>query len=388
GGLASWLKRAELEPQVRVALEGVTKRWRKRADDCVLDWAELLTDPVTLTEGFAAHSQPGDVKQSDIERLVAWMRRQLARPQKSPVDEEGNPLLDAQGEAVGPDDDDPAGRFDDEDDPILLRLVQLKRGGLTPPGGEPFVWQHVAVDEAQDRSALEIKVLLESVHAPDDDPGKRSVTIAGDTAQRLVFDNNFSGWAELLAQTGQLAIVRPLKLSYRSTAEVMLLAREILGPDLAPEDPLAARPGEPVELHEFGDLGEAVAFLSDALRNLMAREPTASCAVIARHPEQADAYFEGLRRAEVPALRRVRRDEFNFQPGIDITDIAQVKGLEFDYVVMVDVNATSYPNQHWARHMLHIGVTRAAHQLWMVSVGEPSVLIPAALRDGGRMGVL
>jgi DNA helicase-2/ATP-dependent DNA helicase PcrA len=386
-GFASWLKRAELEPSVRVALEGVTKRWKKRADDCVLDWAELLTDPVALTAGFASGSAPGDVKKSDIERLVAWVRRQLAKPQKAPVDEDGNPLLDSEGQPVGPDEDDPAGRFDDEDDPILLRLVQLKRGGLIPPGGDELIWQHVAVDEAQDRSALEIKVLLEAVHAPDGDPGKRSVTIAGDTAQRLVFDNNFSGWAELLAQTGQPAIVRPLKLSYRSTAEVMMLAREILGPELAPDEPLAARPGEPVELHEFGDLGEAVAFLADALRNLMAREPTASCAVISRHPEQADAYFDGLRRAEVPALRRVRRDEFNFQPGVDITDIAQVKGLEFDYVVMVDVNAASYPDQHWARHMLHIGVTRAAHQLWLVSTGEPSVLIPAALRDGGRMGV-
>jgi DNA helicase-2/ATP-dependent DNA helicase PcrA len=386
-GFTSWVKKAELEPSIRVGLEGLAKRWKKRADDCILDWAELLTDPVTLAAGFAAFAPAGDVRQSDIDRVVAWMRRQLARPQKSPVDEDGNPILDSEGQPVGPDDDDPAGRFDDEDDPILLRLVQLKRGGLMAPGGDELSWQHVAVDEAQDRSALEIKVLLEAVHAPDDDPTKRSVTIAGDTAQRLVFDNNFSGWADLLTQTGQPAIVRPLKLSYRSTAEVMLLAREILGPDLAPEEPLAARPGEPVELHEFGDLGEAVAFLSDALRNLMAREPTASCAVISRHPEQADAYFEGLRRAEVPALRRVRRDEFNFQPGVDITDIAQVKGLEFDYVVMVDVNATSYPDQPWARHMLHIGVTRAAHQLWMVSTGEPSVLIPTALRDGGRMGV-
>jgi DNA helicase-2/ATP-dependent DNA helicase PcrA len=386
-GFASWLKKAELEPNVRVALEGVTKRWKKRADDCVLDWAELLTDPVFLVEGFAAGSAAGDVKKSEIERVVSWMRRQLAKPQKAPVDEEGNPVLDAEGQPVGPDEDDPAGRFDDEDDPILLRIIQLKRGGLMAPGGDELRWQHVAVDEAQDRSALEIKVLLEAVHAPDDDPAKRSVTIAGDTAQRLVFDNNFSGWAELLAQTGQPAIVRPLKLSYRSTAEVMMLAREILGPELAPEEPLAARPGEPVELHEFGDLGEAVAFLADALRNLMAREPTASCAVISRHPEQADAYFEGLRRAEIPALRRVRRDEFNFQPGVDITDIAQVKGLEFDYVVMVDVNAASYPDQHWARHMLHIGVTRAAHQLWLISTSEPSKLIPAALRDGGRMGV-
>jgi DNA helicase-2/ATP-dependent DNA helicase PcrA len=386
-GLSSWLKKQnELDANVRVALEGLAKRARKRADDVVLDWAELFTDAKALGEGFAGT----DVSARDIDRLVAWVKRQLAKPQKSPVDEEGNPLLDAQGEPVGPDEDDPAGRFDDEDDPILLRLVQLKRGTLMPSGGDEIVYEHVAIDEAQDRSALEVKVLVEAVHAPDGDPTKRSITIAGDTAQRLVFDNNFTTWEELLgyiSSAGQAAIVRPLKLSYRSTAEVMLLAREILGPELAPEDPLAARPGEPVELHEFGDLGEAVAFLGDALRTLMAREPTASCAVIARHSEQADAYFDGLRRAEVPALRRIRRDEFNFQPGVDVTDVTHVKGLEFDYVIMVDVNDTSYPAVNWARHLLHIGVTRAAHQLWMVSTGEPSPLIPKALRDGGRMGV-
>jgi DNA helicase II / ATP-dependent DNA helicase PcrA len=387
GAIAAWLKRAQLEPPARVAVEGLVKKWKKRADDCVLDWAELLTDPVALEAGFAGT----DVTVKDVARMVAWVRRQLAKPQAPPVDDEGKPVVDAEGLPVGPDEDDPAGRFDDEDDPLLLRLVQLKRGGLVQPGGEELQWEHLAIDEAQDRSALEVKVLVEAVRAPDHDPSKRSVTIAGDTAQRLVFDNNFTGWAELLAQIAgpgeHAAIVRPLKLSYRSTAEVMLLAREILGPELAPDEPLAARPGEPVELHEFGDIGEAVAFLGDALRNLMAREPTASCAVIARHPEQAEVYFDGLRRAEVPALRRVRRDEFNFQPGVDVTDVAQVKGLEFDYVVMVDVNVASYPDVHWARHLLHIGVTRAAHQLWLVSTGEPSPLVPAALRDGGRMTV-
>ena len=383
-GLNSWQKKStELEPTARIALEGLVKRWKKRADNCVLDWAELMTDASTLAAGFAGT----DVTPRDIDRVVAWAKRQLVKPQVAPVDEEGRPVLDSQGEAVTPDEDDPAGRFDDEDDPILLRLLQLKRGGLELPGGDEIQYEHVAVDEAQDRSALEIKVLVEAVRAPDNDPSKRSVTIAGDTAQRLVFDNNFSGWSELLHDIGQPAIVRPLKLSYRSTAEVMVLAREILGPDLAPEDPIAARPGEPVELHEFSDLGEAVAFLGDALRTLMLREPTASCAVISRHPEQADAYFEALKRCEVPALRHIKKDEFNFQPGVDVTDVTNVKGLEFDYVVMVDVNANSYPDQHWARHLLHIGVTRAAHQLWMVSTGEPSVLLPLALRDGGRMTV-
>src|SRR5204863_9687201 len=155
------------------------------ADDVVLDWAEMFTDPVLLADGFSG----GDVSQKDVERVVAWVKRQLAKPQKAPVDEEGKPILDSEGQPLGIDEEDPAGRFDDEDDPILLRLVQLKRGGLFVPDGDEMGWEHVAIDEAQDRSALEVKVLVEAVHAPDRDPTKRSVTIAGDTAQRLVFDN-------------------------------------------------------------------------------------------------------------------------------------------------------------------------------------------------------
>src|SRR5690606_22567636 len=93
GALSAWTKKAELEPSVRVALEGFTKRWKKRADDVVLDWAELLTDPVFLAEGFA----DSDVTSRDIDRLTAWVRRQLAKPQPAPVDEEGKPVLDSEG---------------------------------------------------------------------------------------------------------------------------------------------------------------------------------------------------------------------------------------------------------------------------------------------------
>jgi DNA helicase-2/ATP-dependent DNA helicase PcrA len=381
--MRQWVGRAELDANVRVGLDSTLRRWRTRADDVFTDWAEILTDASLLAAAFAGT----EITARDLQRVVSWVKAQIHAPARQPVDEDGHPIEASDGAPVEDDESDPAGRMDDEDDPLLLRLIQIKRGGLIGQTGDETLYAHVAIDEAQDRSALEVKVLIEAARLPDADPTHRSVTIAGDTAQRLVFDNNFTTWADLLQQTGQPAVVRPLKLSYRSTAEVMLLAREILGPGLAPEETLAARNGEPVELHEFGDVGEAVAFLSDALRNLMQREPTASCAVIARHPEQADAYYDGLRRAEVPALRRVRRDEFNFQPGVDVTDVAQVKGLEFDYVVMVDVNATSYPDVPWARHMLHIGVTRAAHQLWLVSTTEPSALVPQALRDGGRMGV-
>jgi DNA helicase-2/ATP-dependent DNA helicase PcrA len=370
--LHRWLGTAELSPATRVRAESVIKTLGTRADDVIADWGELFTSRARLHAGLV---DTGDARAREVDSLVDWCSGQLAEPPEPPVDDEGRPIESVDGRAV--DEDGPAGRLDEEDDPVLLRLVQLKRGALAARGLDPIEYQHVAIDEAQDRSAIEVKVLVEATHAEDGDPTARSVTIAGDTAQRLVFDNHFSGWAELLEAVGQpAAVMRPLRLSYRSTAEVMQLARYILGPDLAPEDPLFARSGAPVEVHELGGVGEAVAFLGDALRALAAREPTASVAVIARYPEQADLYFDGLTRAEVPTLRRVRRHDFRFEPGVDVTDVSQVKGLEFDYVVMVDVNAATYGDSIEARHLLHIGVTRAAHQLWLVSTADPSPLIP------------
>src|SRR5207253_9230567 len=104
----------------------------------------------------------------------------------------------------------------------------------------------------------------------------------------------------------------------RSTEEVMRVARAVLG-GLAHGEEGAARPGAPVELLRCDAMGEAVGFLAEALRSLAGREPTASIALLARYPAQADAWHQALVRAEVPSLRRVRRQDFAFAPGVDIT---------------------------------------------------------------------
>jgi DNA helicase II / ATP-dependent DNA helicase PcrA len=377
-----WLDRNEggLEAGLRARAESVVVALGKRANDIVADWAELLTDRVRLERGFARHGI-GDVDHRAIAQTVAWCAQQQSEEEQVAVDPDGQPIQAADGGA--PDMADAAvGQFDADDDPLLLRLVQLKRGGLIGRNGKEVFYEHVAIDEAQDRSAVEVKVLLEATNGEGGDRSRRSVTIAGDTAQRLVFDNGFRDWPALLRWIGHDDVtVQPLRLSYRSTAEVMQLARAILGPDLAPEDPLVARHGAPVELHRFGDVGEGVGFLAEALRALSGREPMASVAIVARYPAQADVYYQGLRRAEVPALRRIRHHDFEFQPGIDVTDVTQVKGLEFDYVVLVDVTAQSYPDSVESRHLLHIGATRAAHQLWLLAAGQPSPLIESMVTD-------
>ena len=77
-----------------------------------------------------------------------------------------------------------------------MRLYQLVHGELTRVDGEPLVYDHIALDEAQDLSASEVKVLYYATNE------RRSVTIAGDVAQRVIFDNAFRGWEALLGDVG------------------------------------------------------------------------------------------------------------------------------------------------------------------------------------------
>jgi DNA helicase II / ATP-dependent DNA helicase PcrA len=277
-------------------------------------------------------------------------------------------------DGLATDDDRPL--LDLDDAAILLRAHELLRGVEHPLA-------HVFVDEAQDLSPMKLSALIGRTATPAGKSGKRagpSITLAGDTSQKLFLDNGFGDWRGVL---GHLALthvaVEPLRIAYRSTREILALAREAMGPlaDVLP--PEAPRSGAPVEAFRFPGVGAAAAFLGEALRDLHAREPRATVALLARHPEQADRYFDGLRRAEVPALRRVRAQEFSFRPGVEVTDVRQVKGLEFDYVVMLDANAASYGRDDESRHLFHIGVTRAAHQLWLVCTGTPSPLVPSAL---------
>src|SRR5262249_4231504 len=154
----------------------------------------------------------------------------------------------------------------------------------------------------------------------------KSITLAGDVQQRLLLDNGFSDWNTVLGELGLDHVeIEPLKLSYRSTYEIVQFARAVLGPLASPDEPIAPRQGAPVELFEFAHAGDAVAHLAESLRELMHTEPSASVAVIARYPEQADAYYHGLVRAEVPFLRRVADQDFSFKAGIDVTDVRQVK---------------------------------------------------------------
>jgi DNA helicase-2/ATP-dependent DNA helicase PcrA len=125
----------------------------------------------------------------------------------------------------------------------------------------------------------------------------------------------------------------------------------------------------------FTEHGACVAYLADALKELAASEPLASVAILAPSRELSALYAKSLVDGEVPRVRQVEQQDFRFTPGIEVTEIEQVKGLEFDYVICVEVSTAQFPDTPAARRRLHVGATRAVHQLWLTTVGPPSVLV-------------
>ena len=77
---------------------------------------------------------------------------------------------------------------------------------------------------------------------------------------------------------------------------------------------------------------------------LAASEPLASVAVLTPSRElSALSTPTASTQSEVPRLRQVAHQDFTFAPGVEVTEIEQVKGLEFDYVVLVEVSAAALP---------------------------------------------
>ncbi len=372
---------SRLDIQERHALERTVAKLSDEARDVVTIWAETLTDRSLIEKGLARYGGH-PLSQEDVAEAFRWCERQCPRvlayrderlageTEAAEADAERRHALD------GVDEQDKV-ELDTEDNTLLLRLIQLVRGGLSRKG-QPLFYEHVFVDEAQDLSPVEMSVVFGATTK------QRSITLAGDVAQRLHMHNGFSDWRGVLKDLGMDHVsIEPLKLQYRSTKEIIEFANAVLGPLHDGDENQAQRHGVPVELFRFAHHGDAVGFLGESLRELVMNEPKASIAVIARYPEQADMYYDGLRTSEVPHLRRIADQDFSFRPGVDVTDVRQVKGLEFDYVILVEVSRGSYPEDDESRHLLHIAATRAAHQLWVTTSSEPSLLVPEELRAQG-----
>jgi DNA helicase-2/ATP-dependent DNA helicase PcrA len=345
----SIVSRFKLHPRLPRLLERIVKARKAPAtgDSALDDWKLLISDSASLLELGFSEQETWTALQHLKEQLDHWARWREER------DKTAEPWLD------------------EEDDAILLRAWQLRVGELRAKGGGTIRYSHIMVDEVQDFSPMEVAVLLGACDK------HRNITLAGDTQQHILEQGGSEAWSSLLDSLKiESTALSTLKVSYRSTREITTFARSILG-SLAEDDgpPLTARDGAPVELFAFGEHGECVDFLGLALRELLRAEPLACVAVITPDEDTSRLYFEGFERMDLPLVRLVEDQVYAFAPGIDVVDVRQVKGLEFDYVVLVGVTSSAYPDRPGARRLLHVAATRAIHQLWVTWIDKPSPLL-------------
>jgi superfamily I DNA/RNA helicase len=100
-----------------------------------------------------------------------------------------------------------------------------------------------------------------------------------------------------------------------------------------------------------------------ALRAFREERPKSLVAVLARGKATADTWATELKAAGLADVRRAERSDFHFTPGVVVSNVHQVKGLEFDGVLLIEPADFGVAD----RHLLHVAITRAADRLWVVA---------------------
>ena len=357
--------RLKQHPVMLTALEEQVKRavGPATAEQAVDDWASVLVQPDVLRPILdeQAHGAFTDV---EIDRITTWCRE---RHEEFVAWQEG--------------DKEARPELDPEDDALLLRAWQLRVGPLRAKGGLPLRYRHIAIDEVQDFSPLEVRVLLGCLDE------RQSITLAGDTQQHVMRDSGFTSWEGFFRHLGvegtsvdtlRISLpVQPRGHAVRPRRCSAICAKKT-------RSPTVARSGPPVELFPFTDHGAIVAFLADVLDRAAPRGAARERRDPVPRRRRQRAIYDGARTTPTcPGCGSSRAATFTFAPGVEVTEIEQVKGLEFDYVILVDVTAARFPDTPSSRRLLHVGATRAVHQLWVTTVGTASSIVREAIAEIG-----
>jgi DNA helicase IV len=377
--------RAELRasPELGAVLEEL---WPTLSPEQLL--TELYADPQRLASATHRLLEPAEC---DL----------LARPVPDPATELDQvwtaadvPLLDEAAELLGSDGSAEAAReaaavraelqyaqgvleildLDEDLDPELLRATDLidadrladrqrtrnyESTAERAAADRTWAYGHIIIDEAQELSPMAWRVLMRRCPS-------HSMTVVGDLAQT----GNRSGaasWQEVLGPyVAQRWRLEQLTVNYRNPAEIAQLADRVLAAidvDITP----------PRSVRHTGVLPRCVQFraLAEQLPALVAEEEAAvgSGRLAVLGP---DARVAELRKL-VPAA-----SDDNLDAPVTVLTVSQVKGLEFDAVVLVDPAAILAESPRGLND-LYVALTRTTNRLCIVHPGElPDVLKSAA----------
>ncbi len=332
-------------------------------------------------------------------RMAAADRAALARAPGAPWTPADVPLLDEAAELLGDDDRairaaaarqrrrdeayaqgvlDIIGRDAEADEEILMgadivdatRLAarfeaeQHRTAAERAAADRTWAFGHVIVDEAQELSPMAWRMLMRRCPA-------RSLTIVGDVAQTGDLAG-LASWPDALnpylAERWRLA---PLTVNYRTPAEVMAIAADVLAAiDPAAEPPRSVRETGLRPWHRRVTPDELEAAVAEAAGSLTEQAGDGKVAVIV--PEELASELGSAVSAAVPGTA-IGADP-DLTSAVVVLTVRQAKGLEFDCVLIVEPGLLLAASPRGLND-LYVALTRATQQVGVVYAGElPDVL--------------
>lgn len=245
--------------------------------------------------------------------------------------------------------------------PILYIFFKLQ-------GTKDYRHDYIVVDEAQDLSLMQIYTLLLVAK-------NNNITLAGDLAQSIIPPFYIKDWNMVLELFKKENIknysYHQLNRCYRATIEVIDFANKIFKkrfPESYKLPEAVLRHGDPViNLETENDISEGNAKdlknIADIINNHF-EKGAATCAIVCRDRKHAEDTVKAFSENSKLFNREiVSFEESDYKTGIQILPIDKAKGLEFDTVVLTDLNSNRYDDTELNTRLLYVGITRALHHL-------------------------
>ncbi|TSI09745.1 3'-5' exonuclease [Lysinibacillus sp. BW-2-10] len=229
-------------------------------------------------------------------------------------------------------------------------------------------YSHIIIDEAQDFSYVHFAALKKLA---------TTMTIIGDIEQSIFMDYGQTNWEEIVQGlfANEETTLLQLKMSYRSTKEVIEVANHVLNKrftetrdDIVP----FSRNGEPVSYDRVETGTELRDKIIETLKLWEAKYKR--IAIIHKDEERAKALSKVLMN-HFSNVQYVSLDDETNEQTISVIASYNSKGMEFDAVIIVNANETSYPNDDLHSKLLYVAVTRAQKELKIFYQNTPSELL-------------
>lgn len=254
-------------------------------------------------------------------------------------------------------------------DGLFLRLFQIKHHSTYLQNGSDGHYQHIVADEVQDLSPVELASIIGAVKET------RNLTLVGDSAQQIDRSTTFTGWEKLRRHWNfqdSMSRYVSLEVSHRSTLPIMQLADHIQQRQTVK----GGRQGRVPIWFKCATESRGIKAAINWLNTAIERYPNAITAVICHNSQEARQALSLLKPTFGATVRIGDDNHFSFTEGIVVTDVQQVKGLEFFNVLIWNPSSKNYPQQQHFRNLLYVAVTRAEENLCLVTWGRPSAILP------------